>query len=449
MPTFQILDSLSITPRILSSVRAIAESKGKEELFTRQIPQALETLRKVSVIQSTESSNRIEGVVADHSRIVALVEEKTKPATRDESEIAGYRAVLNLIHQSWQSMPFTPGLVQQLHRDLFQYSEGGGGDWKVADNTITETLPDGEVRTRFRPTPAWQVQTAMEDLHAAYERALRAGIHDPLILIPAYVLDFLCIHPFMDGNGRVGRLLTLLLLYKSGYEVGRYISLEREVEVTKESYYEALGLSSTNWHESKHNPIPWIEYFLSVMLQGAYKRFQGRVGELTFSRGSKKKMVHDAIRSQRGPFTVADIVQECPTISVDLIRRELQILQAEGEVMSTGRGPGVKWITLQKSELRVVMLKDVISDREVLEIFLADVRANRAPVRIVIPHLYIERLFPHDLLGEDEASRLLPDYEGLQSWAAERGFDAQFVPESGGLKARPVQFIQIKNHEDH
>lgn len=443
MSTFKNLDSIIITPRILSSVRAVAEAKGQEELYTKQIPQALETLRQVAMIQSTESSNRIEGVHADHERIVALVLEKTQPVTRDESEIAGYRAVLASIHESWEAMPFTPGLLLQLHRDLFQFTGAHAGAWKATDNTITEILPSGERRVRFQPTPAWQTPTAMQELHDAYADAFRTGLHDPLILIPAYVLDFLCIHPFSDGNGRMARLITLLLLYQAGYGVGRFISLERVVEDTKEGYYESLGISSQGWHESTHNAVPWIEYFLGVVLKGAYKRFQSRVGDLAYSRGSKNKMVLAAIRSRRGPFTVADIQKECPTVSVDLIRRILQVIQTDGEVLSTGRGPGAKWIALDKEAGLTIVFKDVISSRENLAAILSDLLRSPKALRVIVPYAFIEKLFPSQQLRDDAFNHVVPDYTELSDWAKDLGYHVGYVPESAGIRMRPLQFMRL------
>lgn len=343
MHTLEQLDNLKITPRMLRSVRAIAEAKGQEALYHKQVPQALESLRQVALIQSTESSNRIEGIYAEHARIVALVQEKSAPQNRDESEIAGYRKVLALIHEHAKDMDFTPNLLLQLHRDLYQFTGVPGGTWKATDNEITETLRDGSKRVRFVPTPAWQTEEAMRDLHARFRSLREAHVHDPLVLIPAYVFDFLCIHPFRDGNGRMARLVTLLLLYQEGYSVGRYISLEKLVEETKEGYYETLGKASQGWHEGTHEPSPWMEYFLGVMLEGAYQRLFDRVGNLTMSRGAKSKMVVDAIQGKQGLFTVAQLQEECPTVSVDLIRRILYEMRNAGEVAAMGRGPGAKW----------------------------------------------------------------------------------------------------------
>jgi len=343
MRTLTALDNLKITPRMLRSVRAIAEAKGQEALYHKPVPQALESLRQVALIQSTESSNRIEGIYAEHARIVALVQEKATPQNRDESEIAGYRKVLAMIHEHAHDMDFTPNLLLQLHRDLYQFTGVPGGIWKATDNEITETLPGGNKRVRFVPTPAWQTEDAMRELHERFRDLREAHVHDPLVMIPAYVLDFLCIHPFRDGNGRMARLVTLLLLYREGYNVGRYISLEKLVEDTKEGYYETLGKASRGWHEGTHDASAWMEYFLGVMLEGAYQRLFERVGDLTVSRGAKSKMVVDAIRGKQGPFTVTQLLEACPTVSVDLIRRILQEMKNAGEVAPMGRGPGAKW----------------------------------------------------------------------------------------------------------
>jgi Fic family protein len=206
-------------------IRKLGEHKGKQELYKKQAPEMLENLRQVALIQSTESSNRIEGIVADDKRLRDIVEEKAKPANRSESEIAGYRDVLNTIHQSHEDIPFTERVVLQLHRDLLKYAGGHGGVWKATQNEITETLPGGKKRIRFMPVAPHLTEEAMRTLHGRYADVARAHEMDPLLLIPFYVLDFLCIHPFRDGNGRMARLLALLLLYQHGYEVGRYVSL--------------------------------------------------------------------------------------------------------------------------------------------------------------------------------------------------------------------------------
>lgn len=229
MKSFQagFVEQQPITHNILQTVRRLGEFKGKEELFRAQLPQALETLRQAAIIQSTESSNRIEGVTASPKRIEAIVKQKTAPRGRSEQEIAGYRDVLNTIHANYAAIPFTTNVVLQFHRDLYRYAEAGGGKWKTTNNEITETLPDGTRTIRFAPVAAHMTADYMTALHGGFNAEWNAGRIDKLLLIPAYVLDFLCIHPFLDGNGRLARLLSLLLLYKANFDVGRFISLER------------------------------------------------------------------------------------------------------------------------------------------------------------------------------------------------------------------------------
>lgn len=246
-----------INQPLVQTIRLLGEYKGRQELFSRQSPQVLRTLREAAVIESTEASNRIEGVVAPRDRVRALVAGRAQPANRSEQEIAGYRDVLNTIHAHHAAMDLTPNLVLQLHRDLFQFAPGGGGRWKPADNRITEHRADGTMVVRFTPVAAHAVPDAMARLTGGFSQAIGTGDVEPLLLVPACVLDFLCIHPFADGNGRLARLLTLLLLYRAGYEVGRYVSLEGLVERTKESYYDTLFASSQGWHEGVHSLVPW------------------------------------------------------------------------------------------------------------------------------------------------------------------------------------------------
>lgn len=332
-----------LTQGLLQTVRAIGEYKGKQALFKEQSPQILETLRQTAIIQSTESSNRIEGVVAPHKRIKELVEEKTTPQNRSEQEIAGYRAVLDTIHGSYEHIPFTAGIVLQLHRDLYQYSPSEGGRWKTTDNEITETMPDGSKKIRFKPVPAFATATEMEALHLRFNQLWDDGSVEPLLLIPTYIFDFLCIHPFLDGNGRMARLLTLLLLYRAGYEVGRYISLEQIVERTKEGYYDTLYRSSQKWHEGEHSLLAWWEYFLGVVILTAYRDFESRVGLVTGSRGAKTAMIFDAIGAMRGAFSIRELQERCPTAGIDLIRRLLRQEKIAGKLECLGRGPEARW----------------------------------------------------------------------------------------------------------
>lgn len=328
---------------LLGTIRLLGEYKGKEELFKQQTPQALETLRQVAVIQSTESSNRIEGIVAPPNRIRQLVQQKTTPRNRSEQEIAGYRDVLNTIHANYPHIPFSPNTVLQLHRDLYQFLPQEGGRWKPTDNEIVELAANGSRIVRFTPVPAHLTAEAMNRLHERFDELWRRGEVDPLLLIASYILDFLCIHPFADGNGRMARLLALLLLYKAGYEVGRYISLERIIEAQKEGYYDTLYMSSQGWHEGRHQLLHWWDYFLGVMLLGAYREFEERMRLVATARGTKTVMVLDMINRMPGDFSISDLRERCPHVGVDLIRRILRQEREAGRLECLGRGPDARW----------------------------------------------------------------------------------------------------------
>lgn len=346
------LDKLVVPQRIITMIRKLGEHKGRQDLYKKQAPEMLENLRQVALIQSTESSNRIEGIVADDKRLRAIVEEKAKPANRPEAEIAGYRDVLNTIHQSHEHIPFTERVVLQLHRDVMKYAGVDGGRWKSSSNEISETLPDGTKRIRFTPIVPHLTDEAMRSVHARFNELEGAHEWDPLLLIPFYVLDFLCIHPFLDGNGRLARLIALLLLYQHGYEVGRYVSLERIIEQTKQSYYDTLYTSSQGWHESRHDVLPWTEYFLSTLL-AAYDEFENRFGKVSKGRGSKTDTVKNAIDRFVRDFSLTDIEKACPLVSRDMIRRVLFDLKKEGLVVCLGRGPSARWRKSVKTRKRV------------------------------------------------------------------------------------------------
>lgn len=337
------LEKQPITQNLLQTIRGIAEYKGKQDLYKEQSPQVLETLRQAAIIQSTESSNRLEGITAPLERIKELVAKKTTPKNRSEQEIAGYRDVLNTIHANYTDIPFTTGVVLQFHRDLYQFLPGEGGKWKPVDNEITETNANGTKIVRFKPVPAHQTQDAMEELHKRFDNLWQSGEIEPLLLIPTYVLDFLCIHPFLDGNGRMARLLTLLLLYKAGYEVGRYISLEQMVEHTKESYYDTLYQSSQGWHETQHPILPWWEYFLGVMLLGVYKEFERRVGMITTTRGAKREMILDTVSRLPQRFQIGDIERACLGVSRPTINRALRELREQGKISCVKSGRDAIW----------------------------------------------------------------------------------------------------------
>ncbi len=325
-------------------MRAIGEGKGKQDLFKERAPEVLEYLRQVAIVESTESSNRLEGVTLPRTAIELLVRRNAEPraGNRPEGEIAGYRNVLQLIHERHEYMEITPNLVLQLHRDLFKFSGAGApGQWKATDNLITEKRPDGSTFVRFAPTPAWRTPEAMDALHRAFAAAGASGI-DPLILTALYVLDFLCIHPFSDGNGRMARLITVLLLYREDYEVARYISLERLIEASREGYYDTLYRASQGWHESAHDPMPWVGYFLGV-LRAAYDEFARDLGELRDGRGMKTRLVLQAIGQMIGAFSASELHRRCPSVGVDMLRHVLRSERDAGRLQTVGSGRGVRW----------------------------------------------------------------------------------------------------------
>lgn len=336
------LKNLIIPHNLIRIIAQISEYKGKQDLYKQQKPEILENLKKVSIIQSTESSNRIEGITADINRIKELIEEKTSPQNRSESEIAGYKDVLNTIHLSNKDIPFTDKIVLQFHRDLMKYSGKEGGKWKSVNNDITEVFPDGSTKIRFKPVDSFNTSNFMSELHKNFHLFSNKQEFDPLILIALYILDFLCIHPFLDGNGRMARLLTVLLLYYSDYEVGKYISLERIIESSKESYYNTLEKSSQEWHEGKHNSIPWIEYLLGTILS-AYKEFERGVNSISNGSGNKTDIVINIINDFIGNFTISDIEKLSPDVSSDLIKKILNELKEKGLIESISKGRYAKW----------------------------------------------------------------------------------------------------------
>lgn len=349
MRTFRDLDAhLGLVPA--STTTALSEvtaGRGREEAFRRQNPQILETLTEVAIIQSTESSNAIEGVTAPPERIIDLVREKTTPTNRPEAEIAGYRDVLNTIHSSAETIPFTPSVVLQLHRDLYALTPRPAGRWKSTENEVAIFDNEGnKLEVVFKGTPPFETARAMEELHQRYADAVKEGKHARLLLAGAYVFDFLMIHPFDDGNGRMSRLLSLLLLYQAGHEVGRFISLEKLIEQSKETYYESLRRSTPGWDDGEHDIWPWLNYFLGI-LNRAYKEFEDRVGTLKSGRGSKAERIKDFVRSRASDvFTFEDIQRANPDISYGHIRAELTKLRKAGIVKSPGPGRK-KWERLR------------------------------------------------------------------------------------------------------
>ncbi|MCI5105917.1 MAG: Fic family protein [Pseudomonadales bacterium] len=342
----QKISGLTFSPAQAATLRAIGECRGRQALFYQQAPEILKQLRESAVIESAESSNRLEGITVRKGRLAPLIEKTTDPRDRSEQELAGYRDALGLIHDNAHDMTMSPNIVLQLHQTLFRYLPNPGGQWKATNNEIVETGVDGERRVRFTPTPAHLVPAHMEQLASQFNTLRAQETYDPLLLIPLLVLDFLCIHPFTDGNGRIARLITLKLLYQAGYEVGRYISLERVIEDSKESYYETLGQSSQGWHEAQHDPMPWLNYFWGVLL-AAYREFEKRVSVLPAGRGSKTEQVRLAVINRTTPFAISEIEAECKSVSHDMVRHVLRQMKEEGVIRAIGRGRGAKWELVQ------------------------------------------------------------------------------------------------------
>jgi Fic family protein len=343
MMSFRIdnLSNLSIPASTAWLLSEISESKGRQEVYIRQSPQLLKALREMALVQSVESSNRIEGVEVAHDRLRPLVLGDAKPKDRPEAEIKGYREALNLIHSQASSLDLTPALIQRLHK-MIQPKSGDAGQWKRINNEIVEIRPGVAPVVRFRPLSAKETPAAMDELCMVHRHATDQTKLPPLISDSLLILDFLCIHPFRDGNGRVSRLLALLLLYHRGFEVGRYISLERLVEEAKEDYYEVLRQSSQRWHQGKHPWQHWVNFHLGI-IHRASRAFEDRAGQVKAPRGAKGSLVQDAIRNTIGTFTVGELERQCPGVSRDLIRRMLWTMQKEGQVRCVGRGPGAKW----------------------------------------------------------------------------------------------------------
>ena len=342
------LQQLRLTAEDGSTLKTLGEFQGRQELFRQQAPQLLDALLQAALIESTESSNRLEGITAPRDRLEALVLKPTAPENRSEQEIAGYRDALNLIHESHREMTFSLNVILQLHSIVFRFVPGGGGRWKATQNEIVERYPDGTVRVRFTPVSPVATPGAMDQLVKLYQEAIEHG-REPLVVVPMAILDFLCIHPFTDGNGRMARLLTLLLLYHFGYEVGRYISLERTYEELKDRYYETLKLSSERWHEGSHDIAPWMTYFW-VVLQRAFMEFEGRVGTIRSGRGSKTDLVEQAIARRTKPFGITDIEAECPGVSREMVRHVLRKYRDVGQLEVKGQGRGSKWVPTGKGD---------------------------------------------------------------------------------------------------
>lgn len=322
---------------VLGLVAQIHEYKGKQTLFLKQKPATLEKLVEIAKIQSTEASNKIEGIVTTATRIKQLCDQKTTPRNRDEEEISGYRDALSLIHESYEYIPIKSSYILQLHQVLYRYSQRGiGGRFKNTQNYIAEIKESGEQIVRFMPLDPFETPTAIEKMCESFNRETDACEIDPLILIPAFIVDFLCVHPFNDGNGRMSRLLTTLLLYRAGYVVGKYVSLESKIEKTKESYYNALEKSDINWNNGENDLTPFIKYILGTVL-AAYRDFEQRV-ILVEDKSSAIDLVRNAVNNTIGKFTKSDIMELVPSVGKTSVENSLKILIEEGVIGRDGKG---------------------------------------------------------------------------------------------------------------
>lgn len=344
------LKQLSSRPETILSIASwyladLGELRGRQELYTKQAPQRLKVLREHALIESAVSSTRIEGVTVDQARVRTIVFGKSHLRDRDEEEVRGYRNALKLIHEQYPKLPVSGDTILRLHK-LTRGDIGDAGRYKEKDSDIIEKYPDGRERVRFRTVPAAKTPFYMTGLADLWIQGLREQWVHPLVLLSAFNLDFLCIHPFRDGNGRVSRLLLLLQLYHLGYEVGRYVSIERIIEQTKDRYYETLEQSSQGWHDGKHDPWPYINYVLYT-LRTACREFEERVGQLSSPKGEKTELIISAVSRSIGSFRVAEIQRQCPGVSLDMIRRVLKNLQAGGKIKCLGRGQSARW---QKTE---------------------------------------------------------------------------------------------------
>lgn len=338
-----------LQPDIVALLAQIHEYKGEQALFVEAKADALTQLLEIAKIQSTEASNKIEGIYTSDERLKKIVCDKTMPKTRNEKEIAGYRDVLNTIHQNYDYIPVKPSIFLQLHRDLYKFAGNAGGSFKSSDNVIAQEDEQGNKFVRFQPVPAWETPAYIDAICNAFQDACKDSQCDPLILIPMFILDFLCIHPFNDGNGRMSRLLTLLLLYRAGYIVGMYISIEKLIEQTKETYYETLQESSYNWHEEENDDAPFVRYMLGIIV-AAYRDFSSRVQLLATSGMSKPERVREVIRGSIGKMTRVQIMEKCPDISRVTVERALTDMAKKGEILKIGGGRYTAYIWNRENE---------------------------------------------------------------------------------------------------
>ena len=330
-----------LTSEIVSTVTKICEHKGRQDLIVDAHKDEVNFILEVAKIQSTGASNRIEGIFTTDKRLQEIVAHKAKPHNRSEAEIAGYREVLNTIHENYSHISVTSNLILQFHRDLYSYSIGGG-IFKTADNFISEIAPDGTQKTRFIPVPAFQTKVFVQEMCDNFKNISECENINHLLIIPIFILDFLCIHPFNDGNGRMSRLLTLLLLYQAGYFVGKYISLEMLIEKTKDTYYDALQASSVGWHNNANDYIPFVKYYLAIVLK-AYREFDKRMEYVTAQKLSKSERIRKLIFETNMPVSKKQIMEFYPDVSKVTVERTLIQLVKNGTIQKIGSGRSTKY----------------------------------------------------------------------------------------------------------
>ena len=343
---YSTIKELKWDSEILSLIAGIYKEAGKQELYLKQRPEELEKLVEIAKIQSTEASNAIEGIVTTNTRIRQLVDEKTTPRNRDEQEIAGYRDVLNIVHESFDAIPITKNYILQLHKILYNHMNNPmAGKTKSVQNYISATYPDGHVETLFTPLAPYDTPEALDKICEEYNRVIGNLEVEPLIIIPIFIHDFLCIHPFNDGNGRMSRLLTTLLLYRSGFYVGKYISLEAKIAKDKDLYYKSLNQAQIGWHEGKEDVIPFIKYLLGTILS-AYKDFEERFA-LVETKLPALETVRRATLNKIGRFKKQDILELCPSLSISSIEGALRKLVGAGELKREGVGKSTCYYRLK------------------------------------------------------------------------------------------------------
>lgn len=331
------LNNIKWDNEVISLIAQIHEHKGKQLLYLKQKPQVLEQLIEIAKIQSTESSNKIEGIITTSTRIKQLFNDKTTPRNRDEEEILGYRNALNIIHDSFEYIPISPNYILQLHKELYKYtSKNFGGKFKNVQNYISATYPDGREEVLFVPLEPYKTSEAVDNLCKAFNNCIDNESVESLILIPTFIVDFVCIHPFSDGNGRMSRLLTTLLLYRLGYYVGKYVSIEKMIEKTKDSYYETLREVNKGWYENNNDPTPFVKYLLKTLL-AAYREFEERI-TLIDAKQSAYDYVKSTIDTILGKFTKADLLEKCPSIAKSTLELTLKKLVEEGYIQRNGVG---------------------------------------------------------------------------------------------------------------